>query len=106
MGSAQTVEIDGQEIALAPETVQGGDNAVRELINNFPDRLAESRPVDTRISILLGFDRFFVSISVGPERRRGARRLRDRLYHPLFTLGNALFMEMITIICVVSGSSA
>jgi hypothetical protein len=102
MSSAQTVEIDEQDVALAQETVHGDDNAVRTLIDSLPDRLAESRPVDIRISIPLGFDRFFISISAGPERRRGMRRLRDRLYYPLFTLGNALFMGMTTIICVVS----
>lgn len=102
MGTAQTVEIDEQDVALAQETIPGDDSAVRALIDSLPDRLAESRPVDIRISIPLGFDRFFISISAGPERRHGTRRLRDRLYYALFTLGNALFMGMTTIICVVS----
>lgn len=102
MSSAQTVEIDEREVSVAPKTVHGDENAVRALIDSLPDRLAESRPVDIRLSIPLGFDRFFISISAGPERRHGARRLRDRLYYPLFTLGNALFMGMTTIICVVS----
>ncbi len=58
MSSAQTVEIDEQDVELAQETVHGDDIAVRTLIDRLPDRLAESRLVDIRISIPLGFDRF------------------------------------------------
>jgi hypothetical protein len=75
---------------------------VRTLTDSLPDRLNENYPDDIRFSIPLGFDRYFISISAGPERSRSGRRLRDRIYYPLFTLGNALFMGMTTIICVVA----
>lgn len=63
---AQAVEVDESEAMVEVETLDSSaENAVRDLIGSLPDRLAESHPVDIRLSIPLGFERYFLTIAVG-----------------------------------------
>jgi hypothetical protein len=51
-----------------------------------------SHPIDIRLSIPFGFGRWYVTLVAGPERRHPKRREVERRKHPLFTLGNIVFL--------------
>ena len=58
--------------------------------------------VDIRLSFPLLANRYFMTIEAGRERRPGLRRKAERVFHPLGTIGNTLFMGAITtLICSV-----
>ncbi|MDP6474017.1 MAG: hypothetical protein QF449_05235 [Alphaproteobacteria bacterium] len=58
--------------------------------------------VDIRLSLPLLSERFFMTVVAGRERRPGQRRKAERVFHPLGTVGNTLFMGAITtVICSV-----
>lgn len=61
------------------------------------------RPVDIRFSFSLGFDRFFLTLLAGPERRSHARLLAERGRHPFSGPGNLLTIAIITAICGLAG---
>lgn len=52
-------------------------------------------PINIRLSIPLGFDRFYVTIVAGRERRSPDRQRKERRKHPLWTAGNLLFFAAI-----------
>ena len=58
--------------------------------------------VDIRLSFPLLANRYLMTIEAGRERRPGLRRKAERVFHPLGTIGNTLFMGAITtLICSV-----
>ncbi len=58
--------------------------------------------VDIRLSFPLLANRYFMTIEAGRELRPGLRRKAERVFHPLGTIGNTLFMGAITtLICSV-----
>ncbi|MDP7344148.1 MAG: hypothetical protein QF767_12475 [Alphaproteobacteria bacterium] len=58
--------------------------------------------VDIRLSLPFISDRYFMTVVAGRERRPGSRRKAERVFHPLGTVGNTLFMGAITtVICSV-----
>ena len=95
---------------------------IGRLIENLPSELRDSfseaqrealsealstgtwrrQSVDIRLSLPLFFDRYFMTIVAGRERRPGLRRKAERVFHPLGTVGNTLFMGAVTtVICSV-----
>jgi len=58
--------------------------------------------VDIRLSIPLFPSRYFVTIVAGRDRRHSRRRKAERIFHPLSSIGNTIFMGAITtLICAV-----
>jgi hypothetical protein len=51
--------------------------------------------IDFRLSVPWFGQRYFVTLVVGPERRRATRRTSERVLHPLSTTGNIVFMSAI-----------
>lgn len=78
-------------LAGAPERT-----SVAAAIENLPARLDKNHRVDLRLSIPLLGGRYYVTVIADRERRGDERRVRDRAVHPLWTLGNALFMMLST----------
>ncbi len=73
--------------------------ALSEALSTGPWR---RQSVDIRLSLPLFSDRYFMTIEAGRERRPGLRRKAERVFHPLGTIGNTLFMGAITtLICSV-----
>ncbi len=52
--------------------------------------------VDIRLSLPILPNRFFMTIVAGSERRPRLRRRAERVFHPLGTIGNTLFVGAIT----------
>jgi hypothetical protein len=52
-------------------------------------------PINLRLSIPLFFGRWFFTLIGGPERRDQERRAKERRKHPLFTLGNVVFLFIV-----------
>jgi len=59
------------------------------------DRDWQPHPINIRISIPLIFGRWYLTLLAGPERRDQTRRAKERRKHPLFTLGNVIFMFIV-----------
>ncbi|HIM46390.1 MAG TPA: hypothetical protein EYM34_09030 [Alphaproteobacteria bacterium] len=99
-----------------------GDRRVGRLMESVPSELRDSfsdaqrealgaalgtgtwrrQSVDIRLSFPFFSDRYFMTIVAGRERRPGLRRKAERVFHPLGTVGNALFMGAVTtVICSV-----
>ncbi|MFP6687975.1 MAG: hypothetical protein VCD31_01450, partial [Alphaproteobacteria bacterium] len=99
-----------------------GDRRVGRLMESVPSELRDSfsdaqrealgavlgtgtwrrQSVDIRLSFPFFSDRYFMTIVAGRERRPGLRRKAERVFHPLGTVGNALFMGTVTtVICSV-----
>jgi hypothetical protein len=58
--------------------------------------------VDIRLSLPFFSQGYFLTIVAGRERRPAPRRKAERVFHPLGTVGNTLFMGAITmVICSV-----
>lgn len=85
--------------------------AEQRIINRLPDRVLEQlddeqrgaivealapepgkQPVDIRLNIPVGGERFYLAVLSGRERRGRERRLAERKAHPLPTVGNLLFI--------------
>lgn len=49
-------------------------------------------PVNLRLTLPYGKERFFLTIIGGPEKRTSDRRRRERRLYPWSTLGNVLFL--------------
>lgn len=60
-------------------------------------------PLNVRMSIPLGFNRYYITVVAGKERRARARLAMDRRQHPLDTPSNALFLFLVGLI-VTAGS--
>jgi hypothetical protein len=57
------------------------------------DKLKWSRhPIDMRLSIPTLFNRYYLVLLGGPERRDAGRLADEKLRHPFRTLGNFLFL--------------
>jgi hypothetical protein len=54
--------------------------------------------VDIRLSLPLLSSRVFMTVVAGTERRPRVRRRAERVFHPLGTIGNTLFVGAITTI--------
>ena len=73
--------------------------ALSEALNSSTWR---RQSVDIRLSLPLLTNRYFMTFVAGRERRPGLRRKAERVFHPLGTVGNTLFMGAITtLICSV-----
>lgn len=71
--------------------------ALSEALNS---RTWRRQSVDIRLSFPLLANRYFMTIVAGRERRPGLRRKAERVFHPLGTVGNTLFMGAVTtLIC-------
>jgi hypothetical protein len=66
---------------------------------------AAEHPLNVRMSIPIGFGRYYITIVAGRERRARARLALDRRMHPLDTPTNALFMAFVAIVAT-AGSVA
>ena len=55
-------------------------------------------PLNIRISLPLGFGRYYITIVAGKERRARARLAMDKREHPLDRTGNVIFLFLIGII--------
>ncbi len=62
-------------------------------------------PLNIRISVPIGFGRYYVTLVAGKERRARARLAIDRRQHPLDTPANTLFLAFIVTIAT-AGSIA
>ena len=67
--------------------------ALSEALNS---RTWRRQSVDIRLSFPLLANRYFMTIVAGRERRPGLRRKAERVFHPLGTVGNTLFMGAVT----------
>lgn len=54
--------------------------------------------VDVRLSVPFLSTRLFVTVVAGKERRRRHRRKAERVFHPLATIGNAVFFTVVTLL--------
>lgn len=57
-------------------------------------------PIDIRLTLPLGFGRYYFVVLAGKERRSKERLARERAQHPLLKFGN------VVLICAVAGVSA
>lgn len=55
-------------------------------------------PLNIRISLPLGFGRYYITVVAGKERRARARLATDKRQHPLDTPGNVVFLFLIGMI--------
>ncbi len=55
-------------------------------------------PLNVRVSLPLGFGRYYITIVAGKERRTRARLAMDKRQHPLDTVGNVVFLFLIGVI--------
>ncbi len=55
-------------------------------------------PLNVRVSLPLGFGRYYITIVAGKERRTRARLALDKRQHPLDTPGNVVFLFLIGVI--------
>ena len=85
-----------EEVALQGTERESSDE-VSTVSEDQPeiDRDWASHPINIRVSIPLIFGRWYFTIIGGPERRDRARRAKERRKHPLFTLGNVIFMFIV-----------
>jgi hypothetical protein len=77
--------------------------AQREALNEaMSTRTWRRQSVDIRLSLPLFSRRYFMTVVAGREQRPGVRRKAERVFHPLGTIGNTLFIGVITtVICSV-----
>lgn len=59
--------------------------------------------VNLRLSIPLGFGRYYLTVVAGKERRGRERRVHERRKHPLRTVGNVLFLLIVGGIQLLGG---
>jgi len=59
---------------------------------------SKDHPLNVRVSIPLGFGRFYLTVIAGRERRKRARLALDRRQNPLDTPANAVFFAFIAVI--------
>ncbi len=84
------------EVALeGTERASSDEESTASVDQAETDRAWASHPINIRISIPLIFGRWYFTIIGGPERRDRTRRARERRKHPLFTLGNVIFMFIV-----------
>lgn len=88
---------------ISPVVRESFSDAQNEALRDaFKPATWHRQSVDIRLSIPLFPSRYFVTIVAGRDRRQGRRRKAERLFHPLSTIGNTIFMGAITtLICVV-----
>ena len=55
-------------------------------------------PVNIRLSVPMPFRRFYFVLIAGPERRSADRRKQERKRHPLWRIGNFLFIALFFIL--------
>ena len=85
-----------EEVALeGTERASSDEESTASVDQAETDRACASHPINIRISIPLIFGRWYFTIIGGPERRDRARRAKERRKHPLFTLGNVIFMFIV-----------
>ena len=81
---------------LAPELRESlSETQRRALREAFSSATWRRQPVDIRLSLPLFASRYFVAIVAGREKRPRARRRAERVFHPLSTIGNSLFIGAI-----------
>ncbi len=68
------------------------DNEQREALVEALQPAPGKQPVDIRLNIPIGTERFYLAILSGRERRGVERRKQDRKSHPLPTFGNLMFV--------------
>lgn len=93
MSLEETLSLRERKGTLAGEATQP---SVVAMMERLPRRLDKEHRVDIRLSIPLPGGRYFVTVIADHERRGVDRRLRDRAVHPLWTMGNALFVMLST----------
>lgn len=79
--------IDGAAVADS-----SADSSAPGQVAGHQSAWAGRHPVDLRISIPLGFGRYYLTVVVGRERRDTSRRKDERRKHPLSTVGNLTFL--------------
>lgn len=57
-----------------------------------------NHPINIRLSVPLPFRRFYFVMIAGPERRSAERRKEERKRHPLWKIGNFLFLTLFFIL--------
>jgi hypothetical protein len=77
--------------------------AQREALNEaMSTRTWRHQSVDIRLSLSLFSRRYFMTVVAGCEQRPRVRRKAGRVFHPLGTIGNTLFVgAATTVICSV-----
>lgn len=68
----------------------------------FADQSARDHSIDIRLSLPLLFQRYYVVLICGPERRDRARRRRDRAAHQLARRTNVVFMTTLLLFSALS----
>ena len=78
-------------------------DAQREALGEaISSRTWRRQSVDIRLSMPFLWKRYFLTVVAGHERRPRLRRKAERVFHPLGSVGNALFMGAVTtVICSV-----
>jgi len=77
--------------------------AQREALGEaMSSRTWRRQSVDIRLSLPILSQRYFMTVVAGRERRPRVRRKAERVFHPLGTIGNTLFVGAITtVVCSV-----
>jgi len=90
-------------IFISPDVRESFSEEQNEALRDaFKPATWRRQGVDIRLSIPLFPSRYFVTIVAGRDRRHSRRRKAERIFHPLSSIGNTIFMGAITtLICAV-----
>ena len=95
----------------AGTTVQASTSDGQDSHQAAPDGAAQPRwgsdhPVNIRLTIPLLFRSYYIAIVAGSERRSRERRIEERKKHPLFVLGNIVFLFVVGSIIGIAALAA
>lgn len=85
-----TPEGEGPENSVASASGRNGQSGAKEWGRH---------PVNIRVSVPLGFGRYYVTIVAGRERRSRERLVTERRKHPLLSFGNLSVFFTFGVIC-------
>ncbi len=88
--------------ALQPEIRESLSEAQRTgLQEAFASATWRRKAVDIRVSLPFLTSRYFLTVIGGREKRGFGRRRAERIFHPLGTVGNVLFLGAICAVVIV-----
>ena len=94
LGDSET-RLPEPDQAAPTSAAAGGRQGAREW--------SADHPVNIRLSIPLGFGRYYLTIVGGKERRAPERRAAERLKHPLLTIGNVIVFAVVLALGTATG---
>ncbi len=99
----QQAQILGDTQDRLPESDQAMAGAAPESGRRDARTWAADHPVNIRLSIPLGFGRYYVTILGGKERRGDERLADERRKHPLLKAGNVVVFAVVLTLSTVTG---